>query len=127
MPAANLEPGGRKNAMRIRPRGRPTAGRDAGAFTLIELLVVVAIIALLIAILLPSLGKARERANTVKCASNLRQIGIAVATYAYEYDNSALPAQSKQNGLGSLADNVWCGVNVLGPLWQIKDNAKTLK
>src|SRR5688500_1672217 len=50
--------------------------------TLVELRVVIAIIALLISILLPSLNKAREAAKAVACASNLRQMGIGAASYA---------------------------------------------
>jgi len=59
--------------------------RRVRAFTLVELLVVIGIIAVLIAILLPSMSKAREQANRTVCLSNLRQLGITCQEYALRY------------------------------------------
>ncbi|MEM9110187.1 MAG: prepilin-type N-terminal cleavage/methylation domain-containing protein [Planctomycetota bacterium] len=64
--------------------------RNRSAFTLIELLVVISIIALLIAILLPALGAARESARSIQCLSNLRQFAIAATSYAAD-ENGSLP------------------------------------
>jgi prepilin-type N-terminal cleavage/methylation domain-containing protein/prepilin-type processing-associated H-X9-DG protein len=69
----------------MKKRSHPRSG-----FTLVELLVVVGIIAVLIAILLPALNRARLRAIAVQCQSNLRQIGIGVTGYSSENRNAAL-------------------------------------
>ena len=57
------------------------------AFTLIELLVVIAIIALLTAILMPALNKARHQAKKLVCSSNMRQMGVALNTYFFNSDD----------------------------------------
>jgi prepilin-type N-terminal cleavage/methylation domain-containing protein len=73
---------------------KPSRGHarpDQRAFTLIELLVVVAVIALLVSILLPSLAAAREQAKSVRCLSYLQQQGVAAYMYAGE-SNGYLPS-----------------------------------
>jgi prepilin-type N-terminal cleavage/methylation domain-containing protein/prepilin-type processing-associated H-X9-DG protein len=75
-------------------------------FTLVELLVVIGIIALLISILLPSLSAAREQAMSIKCLSNMRQLGTAMATYTAETRGYMCPpdVHNKAGAAGSISD-----------------------
>jgi prepilin-type N-terminal cleavage/methylation domain-containing protein len=85
-------------------------------FTLIELLVVVAIIAVLIAILLPSLGRARDNAKAVKCSVNLRTIYQAVNSYATEWDNWCMPLRigNIQGSINGQKNAYWFGSQLIG-------------
>jgi prepilin-type N-terminal cleavage/methylation domain-containing protein/prepilin-type processing-associated H-X9-DG protein len=89
---------------------RRVAGRHRG-FTLIELLVVVAIIALLISILLPALGRAKEQARAVLCLSNMRQIILAFHYYSGEW--RVIPGAYFEGGApeGIPKNLDWCGYN----------------
>jgi prepilin-type N-terminal cleavage/methylation domain-containing protein/prepilin-type processing-associated H-X9-DG protein len=78
--------------------------RHHRGFTLVELLVVIGIIALLIGLLLPSLARARESANRVKCSSNLRQLGMAMLMYAQDNQGMFPRTIYSPDGLSDSAD-----------------------
>ena len=102
-----MVPRGRKS---LRPRrgtaftNAPGAPRAGAAFTLIELLVVIAIISILAAILFPVFAQAREKARSISCISNLKQIGTAFMMYIQDYDGG-FPSGARPQDYGNIGYN----------------------
>jgi prepilin-type N-terminal cleavage/methylation domain-containing protein/prepilin-type processing-associated H-X9-DG protein len=104
--------------------GKITAVGIRRAFTLVELLVVIAVVALLAGLLLPAVSKARRRADSVRCATNLRQLGLGLRLYADDDPQGRLPMASRlgPGPIGADPTPAWVFVltNALGTVDRIR-------
>jgi prepilin-type N-terminal cleavage/methylation domain-containing protein/prepilin-type processing-associated H-X9-DG protein len=90
--------------------------RISQAFTLVELLVVISIIAILAALLLPTLGRAKESARATVCLSNLHQVGVALQIYVSENNNKLPVMRDVSTDPAVAATNIFPAINkVLAP------------
>jgi prepilin-type N-terminal cleavage/methylation domain-containing protein/prepilin-type processing-associated H-X9-DG protein len=94
------------------------------AFTLIELLVVIAIIAILAAILFPVFAQAREKARSIACISNLKQLGLAMMQYTQDYDEKNPAGQNGWGGGQGWAGQVYPYAKSVG-VFQCPDDPMT--
>jgi prepilin-type N-terminal cleavage/methylation domain-containing protein len=96
--------------------------RNSGGFTLIELLVVIAIIAILAALLLPSLGNAKDKGKLAVCISNQRQLAFAAMTYTLDNNEWMNPLQDVRPG----PDGAPCETTYRVVLWEYVGRAPSV-
>ena len=111
--------------------GAAQRAKRSRRFTLVELMVVIAVIAVLAAMLLPVLGRARDRSRQTVCMSNLRQVGMGIILYGTEVLDGRLPPENRNLKLNYLALTTFRGdlfasleedYNVVEDLWYCPSN-----